>query len=99
AVGERDRFLDIVRNQQGRDRATRHELGELVAQPRRQRVVERDERLVEQQQVGGGREGGRQPHAPWGAKRQPTRLMLPAGGGAERRKQRRQLVVGDLRDG
>ena len=64
AVGKRDRLLDIVRDQQGRHRAPGDELGELVAQPRRQRIVERDERLVEQQQVRVDREGARQRHAP-----------------------------------
>ena len=70
-VGKPDRLLDVVRHQQRRDRPAVDQLGQLLAQPRRQRVVERYERLVEQQQIGLDREGARQRHPP----RQPERKL------------------------
>ena len=70
-VGEPDCLVDVVRHQQRRDRAAVDELGQLLAQPCRKRVIERHERLVEQQQIGLDREGARQRHAA----RQPERKL------------------------
>ena len=47
-VGEPNGLFDVVGHQQRRDGPAVDEVGKLVAQPRRQRVVERHERLVQQ---------------------------------------------------
>ena len=90
AVGEADRLLRVVRHQQRR-RATRlDQRHQLLAQPPRQRLVERDERLVEQQQRRIDREGARQSDAAGEPERQFARIMRAVLAELERVEQRRE---------
>ena len=96
-VGEPDRFVDVVGDEEGGDRPARHQVGEFGAQALGERRIERDERLVEHQQIGLDREGARQRDAARQAERQLAREMAAMGGEPERREQRVEIGVGRLR--
>jgi len=57
AIGEPDRFFDIVGHNERRYRPAKNEFGELAAQSIGQCRVERDEWFVQNQKIGFDREG------------------------------------------
>jgi len=52
SVGETDGFVHVMRDQKRRHRPAVDQLRQFVAQPCRERVIQRHERFVQQQQVG-----------------------------------------------
>ena len=69
---------------------------EFLLQALRERRVQRDERLVEHQEIGLDREGARQRHAARQAERQFAREMVAVLGKAERGEQRVEVGVGGV---
>ena len=98
-VGKADRLLDVVRHQQGGNRPAIDQLGQFLAQPRRQGIVERHERLVEQEEVGLDRERARKRHAPRQSERKLARIVIAMRIEPERAEQRLQVGVRRLRRG
>ena len=96
-VGEPDRLVDVVGDEQRGDPPARHQRGELVAQAFRERVVEGHEGLVEHQEVGLDREGAGERDAAGLAERQFAGEMIAMGGEPERGEQHVEFGVGRLR--
>ena len=92
-IGEQDRFSRIVGNEDRRRRALRPNLEQKMAQAVGGALIERDEGLVEQQQVGMRREGAGQGHAARKPKRQLLRVARQHVGDADRRGETLELGV------
>ncbi len=82
-VGKQDRLARIVRDEDRRGRPRRPDLEQKPPQPVGGALVERDERLVEQQEIGLGGEGACQRHAPGKPERQFLRIARQHVGDAD----------------
>ena len=99
AVGEPDHLVDIVADEQRRNRPPRDQLGKFGAQPRRQCRIEGDERLVEHEKLRLDRERARQGDPARETDRKLAGIMATVFGEAERAEQAIHRGVACLRRG
>src|SRR5205085_534675 len=76
AIGEPDGFVEIVRHQQRYQGPMIDKLRQFLAQPCCELVIERHERLVEQEQIGVDGKRARQSDATREAERELARIMV-----------------------